>query len=184
MESTHAHDDFFGRIDLVDQARILVHKDDTSCSRGVTIRIQDQFRHRSVEQNIQVSSVLGLSVEAVEARAPAQPVVQRAQALLDSRSVSGVELVHDRNVYCLQCAHEADIRVGHVALVAELKGPVTISRGVIGLEGLVEPVGLSIFGILGLVEVSALDMYVSNWVSEKPKGTSDVNVIQCKEEKA
>lgn len=75
MESAHAQDNLFRRADLMDQAGILVHKDDASCGWGVALSIQDQLRYGGIEKNIQVGAVLSLPVEAVETRTPAQPVV-------------------------------------------------------------------------------------------------------------
>lgn len=168
MESPHAQDDFLRRADLVDQAGVLVHKDNSSRRRGVTFRVQYQFRHRRVEEDVQVRTILGLSVEAIETGTPTKSVVQSAQALLDSCRIAGVELVDHWDIDCFQCTHEANIGVRNVALVTELERSVAVSTGFICLECLVKAVDLGIFSILRLVEVSALNMPVSTCFLCKP----------------
>lgn len=161
----------------MDQACVLIHKDDSSRGRGVTVRVQDQFRHRGVEEDVQVRAILGLSVEAIETGTPTKSVVQSAQALLDSCRIASVKLVHHWNINCLQCTHEANIRVGNVALVTELERPVSVSTGFICLECLVKAVDLGIFSILRLVEVSALDMSVSLCFLFRPGTRRDLHIV-------
>lgn len=157
LESPQRDDDLLARMNLIDPSRRMIDELDPRRARRLAILIEQQPPNGRVVKNIKVVPVLGLLEVAIVAGAAQQICVERGRALLDARAVARVVVVDDGDAEGLGGrVHEADGRLGDVALVRDLQGAVAVGGGVVGLVGVVEALGLVL-----LVVVRALGASVS-----------------------
>lgn len=94
-----------------------------------------------IVEDVEVWSVSGLLVVAVEGGAASQSTVEVAGALLYASAVAGVVVLNYGDIDDFAGFDEGDVGWWHIALVADLKGAVAVCGWVPSSVGMI-PVGI------------------------------------------